>query len=816
MLRDLRVAWAVAVLDLRRWAAMATANMRRRDPEKRQNRRAKSPALWMALLAPAMLSQSALLAIALLAAVERTVDTRMVVSAEIHAAMRPVTAESRPGREDVAKVRSRLEADPWLAGTPADERSAWISGAVDRYRAEGSAAFAPREPIAYILSCPPPSGTEARTRIAGALGAGIAALMLAVVALRIGIGNRDLGRADDPRQWLRTLPVSDRALAAARWLNGLIDPFAWLILPPVLIAVALRYGAHGTVWPALVQSLAMIAAAAALAVAAEELVRRTWSHTGRRWAQAAGTLVGMAVPVLLFAAGAVPALSHALLGAGAWLPARAWVAIVPATAGPSWTGIAAASALAVAAGLLAMATARPGRADTVGSVGGRGARPAQTVWAPLPALAKDLLLVRRDPELLLAIVLLPALMVAFNLVMNLHMIGAALADPRHLAVVALAAGGYAASMAAMRIVPSDRPHLWLLWTVPVDVGRILAAKSAVIALVAGAFCVLGLATGAVARPSADWVWLAPYALVAVVVHAALVTGMVALSLEPGDAKRPVKPSPIGGLAGLVVLGLLVAGIYNGWWAGCVALALVAAGAVAVWQRAIGRLRWLMDQGDRPPPRIDALAGIGAAIAFVVLQMPVMLASSALGLPTGPAVLASFAISGTIAGVGALLGLRLSGMTDILRGCGILPNDGGPAGLRRGLGGVALGVATGLAGAAWAVCWTVLARRLGLDLPEGSELLDGPWLAVLAVVCAPLVEELLFRGLILGGLASSLRPAWAIAGSALIFAVVHPPLGFPAVAMMGLACGILYHRTRWLVAPVCCHATYNLVVVLLSS
>ena len=45
-------------------------------------------------------------------------------------------------------------------------------------------------------------------------------------------------------------------------------------------------------------------------------------------------------------------------------------------------------------------------------------------------------------------------------------------------------------------------------------------------------------------------------------------------------------------------------------------------------------------------------------------------------------------------------------------------------------------------------------------------------AVIAIVGAPIVEELFFRGLLLRGLLSRLRPGWAVLGQALVFSVVH--------------------------------------------
>lgn len=94
------------------------------------------------------------------------------------------------------------------------------------------------------------------------------------------------------------------------------------------------------------------------------------------------------------------------------------------------------------------------------------------------------------------------------------------------------------------------------------------------------------------------------------------------------------------------------------------------------------------------------------------------------------------------------------------------------------------------------------------------------LLVLLVVCiAPFVEELVFRGVLLSGLASRLPVAWAIVASALIFGGAHlPDFNFawypvPALMLLGLVLGWLrvYSRSLW--PPIILHATNNLFAAL---
>jgi len=78
-----------------------------------------------------------------------------------------------------------------------------------------------------------------------------------------------------------------------------------------------------------------------------------------------------------------------------------------------------------------------------------------------------------------------------------------------------------------------------------------------------------------------------------------------------------------------------------------------------------------------------------------------------------------------------------------------------------------------------------------------------------VFAGPLVEELLFRGVILGGLLSHHRARWAIVGSAALFGVVHLNLWqFVPAFGTGLVSGWLFVRTRSLWPCVAFHAAYN--------
>jgi membrane protease YdiL (CAAX protease family) len=92
----------------------------------------------------------------------------------------------------------------------------------------------------------------------------------------------------------------------------------------------------------------------------------------------------------------------------------------------------------------------------------------------------------------------------------------------------------------------------------------------------------------------------------------------------------------------------------------------------------------------------------------------------------------------------------------------------------------------------------------------------------AVVAAPLVEELVFRGVVLRGLTSRLGVVAAVVAQGALFGLAHvdPSRGWGniglaiALGTVGCAFGLVAALTRRLAAPIIAHAILNAVVVTL--
>jgi len=86
--------------------------------------------------------------------------------------------------------------------------------------------------------------------------------------------------------------------------------------------------------------------------------------------------------------------------------------------------------------------------------------------------------------------------------------------------------------------------------------------------------------------------------------------------------------------------------------------------------------------------------------------------------------------------------------------------------------------------------------------------------LLAVILAPLFEEIVFRGFLFRGLANSFGWVWAALISAGIFGIAHLQLDvFVPLAALGFFLAWSYRRTGSLWAPIAMHVVFNAIAVL---
>ncbi|VVE83799.1 CPBP family intramembrane glutamic endopeptidase [Pandoraea sputorum] len=108
--------------------------------------------------------------------------------------------------------------------------------------------------------------------------------------------------------------------------------------------------------------------------------------------------------------------------------------------------------------------------------------------------------------------------------------------------------------------------------------------------------------------------------------------------------------------------------------------------------------------------------------------------------------------------------------------------------------------------------------MGGTLSNPAEAYRQAGLGAIFLVCiiAPVVEEMLFRGIILRGFLKQYPPGTAIAHSAAVFGLAHLNVyQFVAALVIGLILGKMYERTRSILPGILLHMVYNTAVVVSS-
>lgn len=96
------------------------------------------------------------------------------------------------------------------------------------------------------------------------------------------------------------------------------------------------------------------------------------------------------------------------------------------------------------------------------------------------------------------------------------------------------------------------------------------------------------------------------------------------------------------------------------------------------------------------------------------------------------------------------------------------------------------------------------------------MLDPVALIIMTAIIAPILEEILFRGIVMKGLLNNkVNPISAIIISALVFGIMHfNPWQFAGASLLGLVLGLVYYKTKSLLMPILLHAFNNLVSAIL--
>lgn len=116
--------------------------------------------------------------------------------------------------------------------------------------------------------------------------------------------------------------------------------------------------------------------------------------------------------------------------------------------------------------------------------------------------------------------------------------------------------------------------------------------------------------------------------------------------------------------------------------------------------------------------------------------------------------------------------------------------------------------------------SVLDDLISLPVPEELKaFFSNPSLAILVLTCllAPVLEEMLFRGIVLRSFLLQYERRSAMLGSAVVFGFAHlNSIQFVVAFTMGLVLGWLYERTRSLWPGILLHMAFNTGSILLEN
>ncbi|MES2319515.1 MAG: type II CAAX endopeptidase family protein [Pseudomonadota bacterium] len=649
--------------------------------------------------------------------------------------------------------------------------------------------------------------------------------LLFLASILLPLSGREIAAADWDLEWLVTLPAKRSTLLWGRILERtLANPTGWILLTPCGTMLA-WYAGFG--WSAPLAGLggavALLPLAAMLRTLADTGLRMSLAPSQLRNVQALTAITGLPLLYLALAFAAMNSDSPVIGLARQWPEGAQW--LPPGLLIKAMAAVSPAQAVAALA-LLALECAgtlwlgmRMLRHQLRDGVVASGVRETSRSAAPAKASAlafllprstikrRELRLLGRDRNFMIQSLLVPVMIVGGQMVFtnSASAIADMAASPTFLAGMAFGIGSYMLMLSAFQTLNNEGPSLWMLYTVPRSIESVLKEKAEFWGALALIYPLLILVTGLWLAPGNAVATLGLFAVVlaGIPIFATIAVALGVFGCDPlaQDARSKVRP-------GYLYLYMMLSGLYiytvtaAPWPAKLVLMVLMAALAIALWQKARDQLPYLLDPAASPPARVCAADGLIAATLFFVLQGVFVLGLVKLaGMAAPEALVAGFAASGLL--VFSIMRLvywlaKTSGVPPLLHGK-LAPSLGW------GLGG---GLAAGALGLAY---MTVLARwnwfpdaRLGTH----NMAFALHWLVLLALVAAPLCEEFIFRGLVFGGLRRSMGLAPAMLMSAALFAIVHPPASVLPVFVLGLCAAYVYERSRALLAPVLVHALYN--------
>ena len=692
---------------------------------------------------------------------------------------------------------------------------------VEFWREHGPLKFASDyRPVHVVLLMPAVEwqSDEARSLFVNGGAVLLAMIVLMVIAVGLGGANATLSGGEWTQAWLMSFPVATRSLVLARLLEyAFVQFFPWLVLWPLSYQLLRALDQPGALWLSLLATLLVLLVTGALRLWLETTLRLRLSLHALKNVQGACTILSLLLMAAVFGVCLSPTMPASFVSICGSLPAAFVLlpgACLLAPATYAWLGYLLGPLLSIAIVLLAWRSTSLQLRGGVMRTGGvdAGKRGKSRGWQQhakrLGVVGKDLLQLRRDRSFMVQTLLVPLFMVGIQAIAN-PALGKLEIGGKALAMLAYFVALYGCLGGGLQVLRGEGRALWMLYSLPISIANALRRKARLWATISLALSVVTFVVVAWGR-SIELFDAARHLLVMMVgvwsvAHIAAGIGILGVNPTADYVPRQMKQRYVAlyFFLGFTFFAVLANDELLSQLAGTVIFATM---AYAFWQRACDRLPWLLDPVDEVRDRVNLMDGASAVFVFYLLQLVALVVARLMA--KGPPSQITIAIAFTVAGVTTVLLFLLRLQARGVALSALLGLDGKARDVRfTCLAAVALGLALGLMG----LGYLQLAVRWGWYVPEPA---SGSRVALLLLACvaAPLVEELLFRGLVLTGLLRSVRWPLAVVWSSALFAVVHPHIAWPPVFVLGVTAALLFRRSGYLPAAMLLHASYNYVVV----
>lgn len=645
-------------------------------------------------------------------------------------------------------------------------------------------------------------------------------MLLGIVFLMsasLGLNPRNLGEVDWNLEWLYTFPAPARVFFAAKlFVHTFLSPVAWVFFLPLTTSVYLAAGYRTSsllLGLAAMLYLSLLAGAAAMCL--EFYLRRWLSFDQLRNVQAAFTIAGTAAFLLLFAMLMTGSVDELLIASTAALPA--WIEWNPISTilligSPLASGEHRIFAVVVTAAFAASASAaallvcewltRDGLVHTAGP--SRFQR--SDAWAEKRTglrgiVAVEALLLARDRNLFVQVIIVPLAIPAFYFLTDPSLLTGVTSDFRNAAAISFALGAYTYIGSTMPILSREHRTLWLLLTFPRSLVWLLARKTAIWA---GVGMLLGAAVLVITSVTGGRFSLLPaiVALFGIAAHAYIAASIGILFTNVTEPRA--RGIPVSAIYLYMLLAAMFASvIYSpSMWVKVTQMGLSVVLAFALWRRVADIAPYLLDPVAQPPRLVTMADGTIAVVAFFVGSQALAAALFPSEKVTNFELLLPKLLAGSLVVAVATIAFWRRKLPDIWAQIGVRARSvKQPLAKTFGVA-LALGGAAGLIGVAWR--WT-----------QGTfvgQLFVAPVDAVIITAALPVIEEFIFRGLLLDPLRRIVGPRFAVLGSAVIFAIVHPPAEAVPAFALGLAAGLAMQNSGRLISAVMTHSVYETMLM----